>query len=286
MDGQLTRAAHGLRRRSAASGSTAGGTGPTPTGGWTQTYELIHELQPAALVGTNHHRRPFPGEDFQMFEKDLPGGQHRRLQQGRRDRRSCRWRPARPSTTPGASTSPTSGYKSTRELIHYLVAAAGHDANFLLNVGPMPNGKIQPEFVERLQGDGQLAGRERRVDLRHARRPGHAAPLGRDHPEGRHRLRPRAGLGRRRPRRCPRCPPREVGAPARRTAAPRRAADARPALTLQVPAAGRDPYDTVVVAGAGGKVRLSAAAGLARPARDGPRRRALRRQAKARTSRT
>jgi hypothetical protein len=24
--------------------------------------------------GANHHRRPFPGEEFQMFEKDLPGG--------------------------------------------------------------------------------------------------------------------------------------------------------------------------------------------------------------------
>ena len=38
-----------------------------------KTYKLIHDLQPAALVGANHHRKPFPGEDFQMFEKDLPG---------------------------------------------------------------------------------------------------------------------------------------------------------------------------------------------------------------------
>src|SRR5271169_378395 len=39
-----------------------------------ETYKLIHDLQPAALVGSNHHQKPFPGEDFQMFEKDLPGG--------------------------------------------------------------------------------------------------------------------------------------------------------------------------------------------------------------------
>ncbi len=38
------------------------------------TYSLIHTLQPQALIGANHHRRPFDGEDFQMFEKDLPGG--------------------------------------------------------------------------------------------------------------------------------------------------------------------------------------------------------------------
>ena len=72
------RAADRLRRRSAGSGSTAGGTSRRPTGASGQTYGLIHELQPAALVGSNHHRKPFPGEDFQMFEKDLPGPQHRR----------------------------------------------------------------------------------------------------------------------------------------------------------------------------------------------------------------
>jgi len=38
-----------------------------------KTYSLIHSLQPACLVGNNHHLAPFPGEDFQMFEKDLPG---------------------------------------------------------------------------------------------------------------------------------------------------------------------------------------------------------------------
>jgi alpha-L-fucosidase len=46
-------------------------------------------------------------------------------------------------------------YKSTRDLVHYLVRAAGYGANFLLNVGPMPNGKIQPEFVTRLQEIGR-----------------------------------------------------------------------------------------------------------------------------------
>ena len=46
-----------------------------PTADWRldKTYKLIHDLQPKALIGSNHHRKPFPGEDFQMFEKDLPG---------------------------------------------------------------------------------------------------------------------------------------------------------------------------------------------------------------------
>jgi len=46
-------------------------------------------------------------------------------------------------------------YKSTAELVRYLVRAAGMNANFLLNVGPMPNGEIQPEFVQRLTEVGK-----------------------------------------------------------------------------------------------------------------------------------
>jgi len=45
-------------------------------------------------------------------------------------------------------------YKSTKSLIQYLVKAAGFNSNFLLNVGPMPNGKIQPEFVSTLKEMG------------------------------------------------------------------------------------------------------------------------------------
>jgi alpha-L-fucosidase len=30
------------------------------------TYKIIHDLQPGALVGNNHHVNPFPGKDFQI----------------------------------------------------------------------------------------------------------------------------------------------------------------------------------------------------------------------------
>jgi alpha-L-fucosidase len=117
-----------------------------------EIYDLIHKLQPQCLVGNNHHITPLPGEDFQMFEKDLPGN----------------------NTTGfgGASVSPLPletcetinnswgfnitdlSYKTVKQLIHYMVNAAGHNANFLLNIGPMPNGKIQPEFVDTLKEMG------------------------------------------------------------------------------------------------------------------------------------
>ena len=46
-------------------------------------------------------------------------------------------------------------YKSVTAIIHYIVNAAGRNANFLLNVGPMPNGKIQKEFQDTLKEVGK-----------------------------------------------------------------------------------------------------------------------------------
>lgn len=118
-----------------------------------ETYGLIHKLQPGTLIGSNHHQAPKPGEDFQMFEKDLPGenkGGHSKdakvgsLPLETAETMAKRW---------GFSLQ-DKAYKSSKELIQYLVKAAGYNANFLLNVGPMPNGKIQPEFVDTLRKVG------------------------------------------------------------------------------------------------------------------------------------
>jgi alpha-L-fucosidase len=118
-----------------------------------RTYSLIHGLQSQALIGSNHHRRPNPGEDFQMFEKDLPGGRSQSFNSdseiGDLPLETC-------ETMNGAwgFNITDRRYKSTRDLIRYLVRAAGANANFLLNVGPMPDGRIQPEFVTRLREVG------------------------------------------------------------------------------------------------------------------------------------
>jgi alpha-L-fucosidase len=117
-----------------------------------RTYALIHRLQPAALVIPNHHEDPKPGEDVQTFEQDLPGAN------------TSGWNTAKVGGLP-LETSLTMngawgfnltdrGWKSTRELIGYLVRAAGADANLLLNVGPRPDGTLQPEAVERLREIG------------------------------------------------------------------------------------------------------------------------------------
>ncbi len=45
-------------------------------------------------------------------------------------------------------------YKSSRMLIRSLIEVASRGGNFLLNVGPQPDGQIQPEFQERLKALG------------------------------------------------------------------------------------------------------------------------------------
>jgi len=115
-----------------------------------KTYGMIHSMQPACLIGNNHHLAPFPGEDFQMFEKDLPG--HNTT--GFSGEQKIGDLPFETCETMNGSWGfnlQDKNYKSTKDLIRYLVKAAGYNSNFLLNVGPMPDGKIQPEFVATLR---------------------------------------------------------------------------------------------------------------------------------------
>jgi alpha-L-fucosidase len=112
-----------------------------------KTYSMIHNIRPDIMVGSNHHVTPFPGEDFQMFEKGLPG----------KDPFSKKGHVSVLPLETCETLNKSCGYnktdkefKSTKELVQYLAKAAGNNANFLLNVGPMPDGSIQPEFRERL----------------------------------------------------------------------------------------------------------------------------------------
>jgi alpha-L-fucosidase len=117
-----------------------------------RTYGLIHRLQPTALVGNNHHRLPFAGEDFQMFEQDLPGENSAGF-----NKAGISGLPLETCETINHSwgyTRDDKDFKSATQLIHLLVRAAGANANFLLNIGPTAQGKVQPEFVERLQAIG------------------------------------------------------------------------------------------------------------------------------------
>jgi alpha-L-fucosidase len=115
-------------------------------------YDMIHSLQPNAVIHNNRHNQPLPGEDIQGFEQDLPG-----------------------QNTAGFNTIQTydmplevcmtindnwgihnldENHKSVRRLIHSLARSASRGANYLLNVGPTAQGEILPVHASRLKGVG------------------------------------------------------------------------------------------------------------------------------------
>lgn len=118
-----------------------------------EQYALIHRLQPGCMVGNNHHRTPYPGEDFQLFERDLPG------------ENTAGYSGQSVSALPLETCETMNGmwgyriedqnYKSSKALIHYLVRAAGKNANLLMNIGPQPNGELPATAVERLKEVGK-----------------------------------------------------------------------------------------------------------------------------------
>ncbi|MCU7694745.1 alpha-L-fucosidase [Haoranjiania flava] len=118
-----------------------------------EIYDHIHQLQPQCLIGNNHHLTPLPGEDFQMFERDVPGENAHGLsfqQISKLPLETC----ATINNSWGFDIKDTA-YKSLSEVINLLVRSAGHGGNLLLNIGPMPNGDIQPEFVKTLHETGK-----------------------------------------------------------------------------------------------------------------------------------
>lgn len=119
-----------------------------------EQYALIHKLQPACLIGNNHHNAVMPGEDIQMFERDLPGenkaGLSANSKIGNLPLETCatmnrRW---------GYDIT-DHAYRSAKDLIRQLVGAAGRNANLLLNIGPRPDGQLPGEALERLQQIGE-----------------------------------------------------------------------------------------------------------------------------------
>lgn len=118
-----------------------------------EQYALIHRLQPACLVGNNHHQQPNEGEDLQFFERDVPGENKAGLSGqaiGRLPLETC-------ETMNGmwGYKVADQNYKSADQLIQLLVRTASKGANLLLNVGPQPDGNLPAAAVERLEVMGE-----------------------------------------------------------------------------------------------------------------------------------
>ena len=113
-------------------------------GGWERTAEewrsrelreLVRGLQPDALV---NDRLPGFG-DFDTPEQFIPPEPPGRA-----------WETCMTINESWGYNPEDRSFKSARELVHALCEVAGKGGSLLLNVGPMGDGRLQPEIVERL----------------------------------------------------------------------------------------------------------------------------------------
>lgn len=119
-----------------------------------EQYALIHKLQPACIIGNNHHHTPFEGEDMQMFERDVPGENKSGL-----SGQSISRLPLETCQTMNGMWGykiKDQNYKSTKELLRLLVRTSSKGANLLLNVGPQPNGELPALALQRFKEMGQF----------------------------------------------------------------------------------------------------------------------------------
>lgn len=116
-------------------------------------YRYIHTLKPACLVGNNHHIYPLEGEDFQMFERDLPGENRAGL--SGQDISKLPLEMCQTMNGMWGYKVSDINYKSWTELVQTIVRAAAKGSNLLLNIGPQPNGELPLQALERLQKIGE-----------------------------------------------------------------------------------------------------------------------------------
>ena len=118
-------------------------------------YSLIHELQPGCLVGNNHHEAVYPGEDIQIFEKDLPGENTTGFAPRQQVTDRLPLETCQTMNNSWGYDIRDIWYKSEAELIEYLDHVNGMGANLLLNIGPRPDGTLPEEALSRLKAIGE-----------------------------------------------------------------------------------------------------------------------------------
>jgi len=117
----------------------------------TAIYDQIHRQMPQCMITNNHHVLPLRGEDYQVWEIDLPGGNTTGFnctQIGDKPlmawmtatKNAWSWQPARKD------------YRSSAELADLHRRARAMGAVFMQNLGPMGDGRLNPVEVELMRG--------------------------------------------------------------------------------------------------------------------------------------
>lgn len=108
-----------------------------------ELYDMIHTLQPGAVITNNAHIPPLAGEDYQVFELDAPGeavAGFNTSYVGRLPLAS--WYPMNESWGYNKNDKK---YKTVGQIIRLLVKLSGMNANLYLNIGPDPMGNLGAE---------------------------------------------------------------------------------------------------------------------------------------------
>ncbi len=127
-----------------------------PKGNWdlTGTYDMIHSLQPDAIITNNHHILPLRGEDYQIFEIDMPGENTAGF-----NTTEIGQKPVATWITLGRGWSyikENREFKTVDFLKEKIRKCKEKNIFLWINAGPMPDGSLQPEEMCILRNFKQL----------------------------------------------------------------------------------------------------------------------------------
>jgi len=118
-------------------------------------YEYIHSISPECLVGNNHHILPIEGEDFQMFERDLPGQNTAGYSEGQEVSDNLPLEMCQTMNKSWGYAVWDRDYKTVSQLVQKLAQCVSLNTNLLLNIGPQADGRLPQDALDRLKGIGE-----------------------------------------------------------------------------------------------------------------------------------
>ncbi|UCG59503.1 MAG: alpha-L-fucosidase [Phycisphaerales bacterium] len=124
----------------------------SPERGW-DLYRYVRGLQPDILINNRVGKGRMGMRGMTKTDQEYAGDFGTPEQEIGRFNRDTPWETCMTICRQWAFK-PNDQMKSLKECLHTLVRVAGGDGNLLFNVGPMPDGRIEPRQVERLREMG------------------------------------------------------------------------------------------------------------------------------------
>ncbi len=114
---------------------------------FTLMYDTIHELQPDAMIVNNHHVLPLVGEDYQVWEMDVPGENTTGFNcEVVGDKPTMAWI----TSHGGWSWQKANDFKTIEELSSLMKKCWYKGSSVFFNIGPMADGNICEEEISQL----------------------------------------------------------------------------------------------------------------------------------------